>query len=52
MEKKMTKWETWYNQLPPGTRAYLARQACWHDSDVLTFTTVSFLVGLTLGLVL
>jgi hypothetical protein len=46
------KWENWYNQLPPSTRAYLARQACWHDSDVLTFTTVSFLVGLTLGLIL
>jgi hypothetical protein len=46
------KWHTWYNQLPPTTRAYLARQACWHDSDVLTFTIVAFLSGITLGLVL
>jgi hypothetical protein len=46
------KWHTWYDQLPPSTRAYLAQQACWHDSDVLTFTIVAFLSGITLGLVL
>jgi hypothetical protein len=47
-----SKWETWYDQLPTHTQQYLARQACWHDSDVLTFTIVAFLSGITLGLIL
>jgi hypothetical protein len=46
------KWESWYSQLPPHTQAYLAQKACWHDSEVLTFTIVAFLSGITLGLVL
>jgi hypothetical protein len=47
----MNKWNVWYNSLSQNTRDCLEKQAIWTDRDIVKFSAVTFLVGLTLGLV-
>lgn len=42
-----TKWDDWYDSLNPNTRAWLKKQAVWHDSDMVK----AFLWGAFIGFV-
>jgi hypothetical protein len=46
------KWETWHDNLPKHTQEYLKTAPIWRDSDLAKFCAITFLVGLTIGVVL
>jgi len=43
----MGKFASWYDQQNDTTKAYLSKQAIWHDKDMF----VAFAVGIVLGTV-
>lgn len=47
---KPTKWEQWYDNLPPHTKEYLKKQAVWHDIDMWKAFAVGAFFGLLIGL--
>jgi hypothetical protein len=48
---KKNKWEVWYDNLNPSTKAYLKNQAVWHDRDMWKAGLIGCFVGILIGLV-
>jgi hypothetical protein len=48
----MNKWQQWHDSLSPSTKEYLVGQAIWRDVDLFKFTTIAFVAGFLLGLIL
>lgn len=46
---KKNKWQTWYDNLPDNTKAYLKTQPVWHDKDVAFFVSVALVIGWAIG---
>tara|TARA_A200000159_G_C7315743_1_gene336619 strand:- start:1084 stop:1233 length:150 start_codon:yes stop_codon:yes gene_type:complete len=45
----VTKFTSWYENQNETTRAWLDKQAIWHDSDMVKACCVGFIVGFILG---
>ena len=48
----MSKWTTWYENQNETTRAWLDKQAIWHDRDMVICGSVCFLIGLFFGIII
>jgi hypothetical protein len=48
----MSKWDTWYENLPEHTKQYLKSQPIWHDSDMWKAGMLGLIVGFILGAIL
>lgn len=43
----MSKYQEWYDNQPAHTRAWMEKQAVWHDADMFK----AFLVGACFGII-
>jgi hypothetical protein len=48
----MSKFQTWYDNLPEHTKEYLKAQPIWHDSDMFKAFAVGIIVGIIIGAIL
>jgi hypothetical protein len=48
----MSKYEAWYDSLSPSTKAYLSKQAVWHDSDMWRAGLFGAVIGFLIGVIL
>jgi hypothetical protein len=48
----MSKWNTWYDNLPEHTKQYLKSQPIWHDIDMWKAGILGAVVGFILGVIL
>ena len=46
----MSKFSTWYNNQNETTKAWLDKQALWHDKDMWVAFGIGILVGIMIGL--
>ena len=45
----MSKFTTWYDNQNETTKAWLDKQALWHDSDMVKAFTVGSVIGFIIG---
>ena len=46
----MTKFDKWYDNQTPATKAWLDKQAIWHGKDLAFVSAIAFVVGVFFGL--
>jgi hypothetical protein len=47
----LSKYDTWYDNLPENTKAYLRNQPIWHDSDMWKAGIIGVFVGILIGII-
>ncbi len=48
----MSKFQTWYDNLPENTKRYIDAQPVWHDSDMWKAGLLGVAIGLIIGVIL